>query len=313
MIAGELQREGTAMELLSASSPEEAVRSLYGRDTFIKSTQPVSGGDINEACCLTLSTGTRLFCKRNRRRGASFFQAEAEGLAALRSPGVIGVPRPLALGEAASGRDAFLLLEWMQPGRKIRGYWETFGHELAALHRADCSSFTAPGAPFGFRHDNYIGATPQKNTPCGRWSDFFRDCRLMPQLQAAGRWFDPALRRAASRLMDRIGDLLPEPEFPSLLHGDLWGGNCDCGPDGKVWIYDPAVYAGHHEAELAMTELFGSLPSAFYGAYHEVIPALSGYGERRDLYNLYHLLNHLNLFGGAWYGSVRSIILRFGR
>ena len=127
----------------------------------------------------------------------------------------------------------------------------------------------------------------------------------------AERYFDPGTRRQCERLLDRLDSRLAEPEFPSLIHGDLWSGNAVCGPDGKAWILDPAAYVGHFEAELAMTELFGGFPTAFYEAYREVNPIDSGYRDRRDLYNLYHLLNHLNLFGGSYLSSVRQILSRY--
>ena len=119
------------------------------------------------------------------------------------------------------------------------------------------------------------------------------------------------MRKQCRKLLDNLDSYLPEPEFPSLLHGDLWSGNAICGPDGKAWILDPAVYVGHFEAELAMTELFGKYPASFYEAYSEINRIDSGYQDRRDLYNLYHLLNHLNLFGGSYYNSVQSIVNRF--
>ena len=176
------------------------------------------------------------------------------------------------------------------------------------MHRADCRHL-AEG--FGFPEDNYIGATPQKNTPMTRWVDFFRECRLLPQIKMADQYFDTNTRRLCAKLLDHLDSFLPEPEFPSLLHGDLWSGNSAPGPDGKAWIFDPAAYVGHHEAELAMTELFGRCPEEFYRAYSEITPIDSGYRDRRDLYNLYHLLNHLNLFGGSYLGSVQQILRRY--
>ena len=119
------------------------------------------------------------------------------------------------------------------------------------------------------------------------------------------------MRRQCDRLLDRLDSWLSEPDFPSLIHGDLWSGNAISGPDGKVWIIDPAAYVGHFEAELAMTELFGRFPAAFYQAYREVNPIDSCYRDRRDLYNLYHLLNHLNLFGGSYLSSVRQVLDRY--
>ena len=142
--------------------------------------------------------------------------------------------------------------------------------------------------------------------------DFFRDCRLIPQMEMAGRYFDSSHRADFRRLLDRLPDLLPEPKAPSLLHGDLWSGNFITGTDGRAWLIDPAVYVGHAEADLAMTELFGGFSDRFYAAYREVSPLDPGYRERRDLYNLYHLLNHLNLFGAGYLSSVMEIVRRYG-
>lgn len=143
------------------------------------------------------------------------------------------------------------------------------------------------------------------------WITFFRERRLLPQIQMAQRYFDSGTRRKCDRLLEHLGDYLEEPAFPSLIHGDLWSGNAVCGPDGKAWILDPAVYVGHFEAELAMTELFGGYPAAFYGAYREMNLYDAGYRDRRDLYNLYHLLNHLNLFGFSYLNSVQNILNRY--
>lgn len=301
------------MELLSFDSLDAAVTALFGDDLRVAGRSPVYGGDINQAYRLSLSDGSAVFMKCNAEKNLSFFAAEAKGLAALGGTDAIGVPRPLALGTDRAQRISFLLMEYLESAPRINRYWEVFGHELAALHRAGRSGAVPSDSsrPFGFETDNYIGASAQKNTPAADWITFFRDCRLLPQFKMAQRYFDPGIRRQYDRLLDRLDSYLTEPEFPSLIHGDLWSGNAICGPDGKAWILDPAAYVGHHEAELAMTELFGGFPSAFYQAYDEMNPIDSGYRDRRDLYNLYHLLNHLNLFGRSYLGSVRRILDRY--
>lgn len=301
------------MEFLRTDSLNAAIATLFGDGVRIDGRHPVYGGDINRSYRLSLSDGSALFMKCNTVRNLPFFTAEAQGLAALRGSGAIGVPNALAAGTDQAQGVSFLLMEYLESSSRIGGYWETFGRELAALHRADCSKFaSADGSlPFGFAADNYIGASPQKNTPAADWLTLFRDCRLLPQFKMAERYFDPGTRRRCERLLDRLDSRLAEPEFPSLIHGDLWSGNAVCGPDGKAWILDPAAYVGHFEAELAMTELFGGFPAAFYQAYREVNPIDSGYRDRRDLYNLYHLLNHLNLFGGSYLSSVRQILDRY--
>ncbi len=301
------------MGILQAGSLKEAVTALFGENLRIVGRRPVYGGDINQSYRLSFSDGTSVFMKCNGMNNLSFFEAEAEGLAALGGTGAIGVPRALALGTDRDGRMSFLLMEYLEAAPKTDGYWEVFGRELAALHRADCRSYVPAddNMPYGFKKDNYIGASVQINTPKENWAAFFRECRLLPQIYRAEKYFDSRMRKQCRKLLDNLDSYLPEPEFPSLLHGDLWSGNAICGPDGKAWILDPAVYVGHFEAELAMTELFGKYPASFYEAYSEINRIDSGYQDRRDLYNLYHLLNHLNLFGGSYYNSVQSIVNRF--
>ena len=289
-------------------TPEEAVAGIFGNDLKIIGKDRVYGGDINQSYKLTLSDGSPVFMKSNTPKNLSFFEAEAAGLEALRQTGTIGVPKVLGMG--ADKKISFLLLEYLEAAPRINRYLEVFGRELAELHRADCSQLAENGL-FGFSADNYIGATPQKNTPMMDWVDFFRECRLLPQFKMADRYFDTKTRQLCTKLLDHLDDYLSEPEFPSLIHGDLWSGNAAPGPDGRAWIFDPAAYVGHYEAELAMTELFGRYPQEFYRAYSEVAPIDSGYRDRRDLYNLYHLLNHLNLFGGSYLSSVRQILSRY--
>ena len=167
-----------------------------------------------------------------------------------------------------------------------------------------------PQETYGFAGDNFIGATPQKNESRSTFLAFFRDCRLEPQFAMADRYFSAGDRKQIRKLLDHIDHYYIEPTHPSLLHGDLWSGNHMTGDDGKAWLIDPAAYIGHPEADLAMTELFGRCPQAFYDAYEEVSPLQPGYAERKDFYNLYQLLNHLNLFGSGYLSSVRSILSR---
>ena len=301
------------MEIINASSVDQAITTLFGENLRIVSRRPVHGGDINESYCLSLSDGTAVFMKCNTLKNLSFFEAEAKGLEALRKANAIGVPKALAIGTDKAQRKSFLLMEYLERASKLTKYWEMYGRELAALHRADCTEFAEArqGRPFGFTHDNYIGASSQINTPKENWITFYRECRLLPQIKMAEKYFDSSTRKQCTKLLDHLDSYLSEPDFPSLIHGDLWSGNSICGPDGKAWILDPAAYVGHYEAELAMTELFGGNPDSFYGAYNEVTPIDSGYRDRRDLYNLYHLLNHLNLFGGSYRGSVQRILNRY--
>ena len=291
-------------------SVEEALTSVLGSRACIVRSDRVSGGDINRAYRLTLADGTTVFLKANAGKEISFFKAEANGLTAIAASGCIGVPSVLGLGTDVN-LGAFLLLEWVERAAKpARGFWENFGQRLAALHRANTAALVPDGG-FGFAEDNYIGASHQINKPCERWIDFFRDRRLVPQFKMAARWFDAADRKRIERLLEQLGDTLEEPDYPSLLHGDLWSGNFIVGPDGEAWLIDPAAYVGHAEADLAMTELFGGFNAAFYSAYKECAPKHPGYERRRELYNLYHLLNHLNLFGAYYLDSVHSVLKIF--
>lgn len=286
------------------SSLREALLCLF--DTDVKSVNPIAGGDINDAYELILTNGERVFMKSNRRSDASFFTAEVEGLAAIADTGAIGTPQVLGCG-TDNGR-AFLLLSFVSSTSRVPDYWEVFGRQLARMHSADTSGHVTG---YGFKSDNYIGCSRQINTPHSEWIRFFRDCRLSPQFRMADRYFDAAERKRINRLLDRLDTLLIEPEHPSLLHGDLWSGNFMTGADGKAWLIDPAVYVGHAEADIAMTELFGGFSAAFYSAYREAAPMQAGYEDRRDLYHLYQLLNHLNMFGGSYLSSVSRIVKRY--
>ena len=285
----------------------EALEAVYGAGTGVTEKRRVSGGDINEAFRLTLTNGERVFMKANAPDRLGMFRCERDGLAAIAGTRTIGTPRVLAAGKDDGLGRSFLLMEFLDEGRQAPGFWETFAAELAAMHRADAGALV-PGGNFGFYQDNVVGSGLQKNTPAERWSDFFRDCRLAPQVKRAEHYLDAGTRNALDRILGRMDELLPEPERPSLLHGDLWGGNFVCGPDGKAWIIDPAVYVGHAEADIAMTELFGGFSPRFYAAYRESGLLQPGYDRRRDLYNLYHLLNHLNLFGTAYLSSVVRVV-----
>lgn len=294
-------------------SMEEAMTALFGEDAVIARTERISGGDINESYGLTLKDGSRVFMKANIRKDVSFFAAEAAGLKAMAGTGAIGTPQILGCGTNAGrmGR-SFLLLEFIGGKGRVPDYWETLGHQLADMHRAETAGYVH-GGRYGFDSDNYIGESDQINTPHESWAAFFRDCRLEPQFRKAAGYFDTGDFRKITCLMDHLGEFLTEPEYPSLLHGDLWAGNVMTGNDGRAWLIDPAVYVGHAEADIAMTELFGGYPAAFYDAYRESGTLPPEYRERRDLYNLYHLLNHLNLFGGGYLSSVRSIVERYVR
>jgi fructosamine-3-kinase len=248
--------------------------------------EAVPGGCIHR-CYRALRGARAVFVKVNDARFADAFSAEADGLHALRNAGC-RAPEPISHGVA--GASAYLLLEHLD--LRPDGDFAALGRMLAVIHRAR-------GERYGWARDNYIGSTPQANGACASWAEFWRARRLEPQLALAagnGHRLDPA----------PVWELLRGHEpVPSLLHGDLWGGNAGFLPDGAPVLFDPALYYGDREADLAMTELFGGFPREFYSAYG-TLPA--GYDTRKHLYNLYHLLNHLNLFGGGYLAQVRSTL-----
>lgn len=230
------------------------------------------------------------------------FREEARGLNALADRFPLKVPRPLAVGK--EGTVDFLIMEYIKSSSQGISFWRDFARAMAEMHRSGGSN------NYGFENDNYIGSTRQINESMDCWTDFFCEKRLLFQLNLAKsrRLADSFTIKGIENICSRINSLLPEPDFPSLLHGDLWSGNYMTDENGQAVLIDPAVYYGHREADLAMTELFGGFNRNFYNVYNEVFPLEKGYSERKDLYNLYHMLNHLNLFGTSYGGSVRSII-----
>ena len=292
------------------TSLESALCSLYGEGTKVEATRPISGGDINEAYGLTLTGGKRIFMKSNTKKNLSFFIAEAVGLTAIAQTKAIGTPHILGVGtDEGRGGYSFLLLEFISGESRNRNYWEDFARQLADMHRASTAGLVSDGK-YGFDSNNYIGRHGQINSGRDSWTSFFRDYRLEPQFQDAAPYFDREDQRRIIRFLDHVDEMLVEPEHPSLLHGDLWSGNVIMGNDGSAWLIDPAVYVGHAEADIAMTELFGGFSPDFYAAYQEAAPLQPGYERRRDVYNLYHLLNHLNLFGRMYLPEVRRIVGR---
>ena len=287
---------------------EKTIEDVCGPEITITERRPVSGGDINAACVLTLSDGSKVFLKENTKVPGDYFKAEAKGLLALSSAGVIEIPKVLA--EGRDGAVLFLMLSYIRGGAKKTSFWYDFGRRLALLHKTDTSPFTE-GKKYGFSSDNFIGATRQINTPSDSWTGFFRSCRLEPQFKAAWGHFDPLMKKKINYLINHLEEWMTEPEYPSLLHGDLWGGNYMVSQDGSPVLIDPAVYVGNREADLAMTELFGGFHNDFYSGYEDEAGVPEGYEKRRDLYNLYHMLNHLNLFGGSYMHGVRNIIVRY--
>lgn len=288
-----------------------ALCSLFGEGTRVESAGRISGGDINEAYGLTLTGGECIFMKSNAKEKLSFFTAEAAGLHAIARTKTIGTPHVLGVGtDEGRGGFSFLLLEFIRGKSHNAGYWKDFAGQLSNLHRASTVG-SVPNGKYGYGCDNYIGRRSQVNKGYDSWTGFFRDCRLEPQFRDAARYFDKEDLKRIVRFLDHIDEILVEPEYPSLLHGDLWAGNVITGNDGRVWLIDPAVYVGCAEADIAMTELFGGFPPQFYDIYKETGLLLPGYGRRKNLYNLYHLLNHLNLFGRSYLPAVGQIVREY--
>jgi fructosamine-3-kinase len=273
----------------------------------IHSVSSVGGGSISRVA--RVRTGAGEYALKWSERGTpGLFAAEAHGLGLLAAAGAVRVPRVPALRDEP-GEAAFLLLEWLAAPSELNraAAGEALGRQLAALHRS-----TAPA--YGLDRDNFIGATPQSNEWMDSWLAFFRERRLRFQAELARRNGYLSHERAwlLDRLIDQLDTWIDDRHVqPALLHGDLWGGNFILGPGGAPAVIDPAVYYGDREADLAFTMLFGGFPDTFYRAYEEAWPLPDGWRERRDLYNLYHLLNHLNLFGEGYGGAVDAIVRRY--
>ena len=262
----------------------------------------IGGGCINSAFRLE-GGGQTFFVKLNRAALLDMFVAEAEGLVELASAEAIRVPGPICYG--ISGDQAYLVLENLQFGGGQRDAMRQFGRQLAALHR-----FTAE--QFGWSRDNTIGSTPQPNTRQADWLRFWQETRLGHQLALAGqRGGHRGMLSKGERLLAQLGDFFVDYQpVASLLHGDLWSGNYSILASGEPVIFDPAVYYGDREADIAMTELFGGFGDDFYAAYNEAWPLDNGYRQRKTFYNLYHILNHHNMFGGGYASQAEAMMDR---
>jgi len=262
----------------------------------------LSGGCISDAYKITTTDNSTYFLKYNPSISDDMFVKEANGLNELAKADAIRVPKVLHFDSE------LILLEYIPTGSKKKNFFEEFGRQFAEMHKFKSENF-------GFYEDNYIGSNPQKNITDEQekddWVSFYFNKRILYQLKLAEKLGNSTeeLRKGISKLENIISEIIGDvSEKPSLLHGDLWGGNYMVDENNSAVLIDPAVYYGHREADLGMTKLFGGFSSEFYQAYNETFPLEDGYEYRENLYKLYHVLNHLNLFGGGYYSQALSLI-----
>ena len=268
------------------------------------SNKAVGGGDIHRAGEITTVSGGQFFVKYNTGlQSADMFRTEALGLALLGASRVIAVPKIAAQGSI--GNFSYLLMAFIAPGPRTRRFWESFGQALATLHGTT-------SAHFGFSHDNFIGSLPQSNSRRDTWADFYTLERLQPQMRLArqGDLLDAGDEKRLDTLCSKLAALCPE-EPPALTHGDLWSGNFLCDRESRPVLIDPAASFAHREMDMAMSRLFGGFDDVFYQGYEDTWPLEPGFNDRLEVYQLYYLLVHVNLFGGGYVESVRRILRHY--
>ncbi len=271
-------------------------------DAPVVSQSPVNGGSINECFQVDLADGQSFFLKRNKlKEFPGMFLAEKKGLELLAQS---GAPTPQVLACWEEEPHQFLLQEFLEPQISTNTGWENAGALLAHLHQTTSETF-------GLDHSNYMGSLMQRNNFCNSFHEFFIVYRLGDQIRIArdAKWLDSSHVKAFDRLFLRFEDLIPS-EKPALIHGDLWTGNIHETKQG-IYFIDPAIAFSHRETDIAMTQLFGNLPEAFYRSYHETLPLENGWQDRVPIFNLYPLLIHLNLFGYTYLRSIEEVLRRF--
>lgn len=317
-----------------ASSVEATLEERAGYPIGLRSSSSVGGGCINPSARIETERGEVFFLKWNDSAAPEMFPAEADGLQALAAPGALRVPEVIGWGgECTSANPGWLLLEFIPRGAPARDYGHLMGEGLARLHSSGGGSPSSPpaatqaatpsspqrapdpGRSFGWHRDNFIGSLPQRNQHSVHWHAFWRDMRIAPQLRECREsgYLKGRDGQEIDRLLARMEDLLPpgEGHGPALIHGDLWSGNYFPDSTGAPVLIDPAVYRGEGEVDLAMMELFGSLPRGFRDGYEAVRPLPAEYDAyRRDLYQLYYLLVHVNLFGSGYVGGSLAAVRR---
>jgi len=276
----------------------ENISHKTGKKFAIATSNSVSGGCINQGYKVS-SEDTVYFVKLNDAVQVEMFAAEALGLQQMHATQTITVPQPICWGTAANS--SYIVLQWLDLGSGNNQSWTAMGRQLAAMHRKGTSK------NFGWERNNTIGSTPQINTWIDNWADFFAEQRIGYQLKLAKRRGGsfPDTKQVINAVRAKLAERQPQP---SLVHGDLWSGNAAIAKDGAPTIFDPATYYGDRETDLAMTELFGGFPTAFYNGYNQAWQLDSGYRQRKSIYNLYHILNHFNLFGGGYANQAQRII-----
>ncbi|MBX9852382.1 MAG: fructosamine kinase family protein [Cytophagaceae bacterium] len=283
---------------------EKILTSHFGKEINVKNIRELSGGCINNALKVNTSGGN-FFVKYNTADHTSLFETEAMGLKLLKETQSLDIPEVITYGR--SDAHIYLILEYIEPAPQSKPYWEDFGISLAGLHRNSQSMY-------GLHFDNFIGSLRQNNKLTDDWISFFVNERLEPQIKMgidSGK-----IPSQVHQYFKSLYKLLPQilySETPALLHGDLWSGNVMVNEKGNAVLIDPAVYYGHREMELAFTTLFGGFDIDFYNSYMESFPLEDNFEERFEIYNLYPLLVHINLFGGGYLNSVVSILRRFIR
>ena len=285
---------------------QRAFSTLVSSDLNVVDQRRVTGGCISEGCQVVTEDAQgqqqTWFAKTNRESFLINFQAEADGLTRLAAVEAIESPRPETFG--VSGDQAWLIMKWIDQKPAGKYFFRDFGARLAEMHR--CTS----GTRIGLDRDNFLGAAKQINCSVDRWIDFVAENRLGVQLRWGidQQWIDDSLRRDCERVIAGLDQWLDgRAESTSLLHGDLWSGNYLCDIEGRPVVIDPAVYYGCREAEFGMLMLFGACPATFYDSYQQVFPMPAGWQRRANVYVLYHLLNHLNLFGGGYHGQCQQM------
>lgn len=283
------------------------ISKVTGKTFEIKNRRSVSGGCINQGYALIGESST-YFVKFNQASQVEMFEAEMLGLRQMLDTQTIRVPKPICSGIA--GDSAYIVMEWLEFGGSNTQAWEEMGRKLAEMHQANppqpLQIVGETPASFGWERNNTIGSTPQLNNWTADWAEFFVKHRLGYQFQLAQR--RGGHFPGKDELLGKVPELLDHQPQPSLVHGDLWGGNAAITKLGEPVILDPATYVGDREVDIAMSELFGGFPAAFYRGYNEVWALDSGYKQRKTLYNLYHILNHFNLFGGGYSSQANQMI-----